>query len=100
MVMHTYLHQSYLFSDYHTRTLFSAPIYTIPVYRMLPIASIDALTALAHAETNSSDEAGELFSMVVAVKVPAAQVPPNSVIIIPLGRHLCRRYFYGDNHGK
>ena len=92
--MHANLLQSYLFSDYHTRnSLFSemsAPIYTIPVYQMLPTASMDVLTALAHAETNSSDEAGEFFSMAVAVKVPAAQAPKNSVVIIPFERHLCR----------
>jgi hypothetical protein len=62
----------------------SAPIYTIPVYQIVPTASIDALTAQAHAETNSSDEAGEFFSMAVAIKIPVAQVPPNSVVIIPL----------------
>ena len=55
------------------------------VISFVPTASIDALTALAHAETNSSDEAGEFFSMAVSIKVPAAQVPPNSVVIIPLG---------------
>jgi hypothetical protein len=44
----------------------------------LPTASIDALSALAHAEKNSSDEAGEFFSMAAAVKVPAAQ-PENLV---------------------
>ena len=63
----------------------SGMITTEVVYRMLPTASIDALTALAHAETNSSDEVGEFFSMADAVKVPAAQVPPDSVVIIPLG---------------
>ena len=35
--------------------------------------------------TNSSDEVGELLSIAVAVKIPAAQVPPNSDVIIPLG---------------
>jgi hypothetical protein len=51
------------------------------VISFVPTASIDALTALAHEEKNSSDETGEFFSMAAAVKVPAAQVPPNSVVI-------------------
>ena len=61
-----------------------APIYVIPAHDALPEFSVRALTALAHAKSTSSDEAGEYFAMAIASKTPSAQFHADSVFLVPL----------------
>ena len=57
---------------------------TIPAY---PLASGAMLRALEHAASvvaGHTDDDGECFAMQMASSVPAADVPANSVVVIPL----------------
>ena len=62
----------------------TATCFQIPTHQLLPQLSVNALVAMAQCGSVSSDEAGEYFAMAIALKVPAAQVPNGSLIIIPL----------------
>ena len=53
-----------------------ADIYLIPAH--------DALKALAHEKSASSDEGGEYFAMAIAARTPSAQLHADSVILVPL----------------
>ena len=56
----------------------------LPVYELLPTEALKGLEDAATATTVSTDEAGDYFNMVVARKVPVAEVRHNAIIVVPM----------------
>lgn len=57
---------------------------TLPRYAMLPGMLLRAVEHASSAEASFSDDDGESFAMAWADSVPAEEVLPNSVMILPL----------------
>ena len=56
----------------------------IPTYEMLDGSMLHAVEHASSVVDASSDEVGEFYAMAMIQAVPAAQVPENAVIVIPL----------------
>ena len=56
----------------------------IPAYQLATGAMTRALEHAASIVAGHTDDEGEYFAMMMATSVPAADVPANSVVLIPL----------------